>query len=457
MDNDDKLQISRRAFLTSTLLSAAAGASRDASAQSQPPKAPSRVKIVAGAPIAKTLLQASDFEFLGGFILPQLTAGLDVRFGRGLTHRYVGADLRFLSTAHKSTASPRGRRDGELFEVGFPGISVTPPYPVAPILRHWGDIYQDKMCVGTSPTNQRILREKPRGLWWDEAGQRLYWAYSSGGGDDGYSALTESATLGASVLDQTSGTGQALACWRLTPAPYKTVMRGCVPIPDWFANAHCAGRRIAVGFGGYFSVMTAGSVSMGPSLWAIDPPASEHRSTVPAQPLVSYHPPHTDAYRRPLRCTRNTDYRTEFDRWAPRDGVGYWTWADEIHQGCVWIDLPDRHAILFFPSLGHGRLWYQRSDRHAERAFHWWFAYNPFDLARVARNPGERDLVVPAWTQQVNYPRLNYPVSANPSWFTTMPRVVGSTFDSVTRTLFLMILTKTWPASEQTVFAYRIK
>ena len=148
MDNDNELKISRRAFLTSTLLSAAAGASRDASAQSQPPKAPSRVKIVAGAPISKTFLQASDFEFLGGFILPQFTAGLDVRFGRGLTHRYVGADLRFLSTAHKTATSPRERRDGELFEVGFPGISATPPYPVAPIVRHWGDIYQDKMCRG---------------------------------------------------------------------------------------------------------------------------------------------------------------------------------------------------------------------------------------------------------------------------------------------------------------------
>ena len=453
---DTTNHLSRRAFLTSTLVAAATGVSREANAQAQAPSAPRGVKIVAGAPIAKTLLQASDFEFLGGCVMPAFTAGLEIRFGRGLTHRYVGTDLRFFSTGHKSASSPRERRDGELFEIAFPGVSLNPPYPVAPIVRHWGDIYQDKMCAGTA-TTPRILREKPRGLWWDEVGQRLYWSYSSGGGDDAYSSLTESATLGASVLDQTTGTGQALAAWQLTPAPYKTVMRGCVPIPEWFATAHCGGRRMAVGFGGYFSVMTAGSVSMGPSLWAIDPPSSEHMSTIPATPLVSYHPPHRDAYNRPLRCTRNPDYRTEFDPWAPRDGVGYWTWDDEIHQGCVWIDLPDRQAVLFFPQLGHGRVWYQHSDRHAERVFHWWMAYNPLDFARVARNNDERDLLVPAWTQQVMYPQVRYAIEAVPTGFVGLPKVIGSTFDAVTRTLFLMITTKIWPASEQTIFAYKVK
>jgi hypothetical protein len=263
--------------------------------------------------------------------------------------------------------------------------------------------------------------------------------------------------LGASTLDQTTGTGQAIAAWRITPATYKCVMRGCIAIPEWFANTHVGGRRIAVGFGGYFSVMTAGGVSMGPSLWAIDPPEGPHMSTVPATALVSYHPPSLAAYGRPMRCPRNADYHTEFDSWQPRDGIGYWSWTDEIQQGCVWIDLPDRHGILFFPSMGHGRIWYENSDRRAERAYHWWLAYNPHDLAKVARRELAQDLVTPSWSQQVNYPQLTYPSWVSPGWFQTLPKVVGSTFDSVTRTLFLMIMTKPWPASEQTVLAYRIK
>ena len=102
-------------------------------------------------------------------------------------------------------------------------------------------------------------------------------------------------------------------------------------------------------------MMATGGVSMGPSLWAIDPPTAPHMSAIDATPLVSYHPPSLKPYTRPLRCQRPANYVTEYDGWQPKDGVGYWTWNDEIHQGCVWIDLPDSHAVLFFPILGAGK------------------------------------------------------------------------------------------------------
>jgi hypothetical protein len=57
----------------------------------------------------------------------------------------------------------------------------------------------------------------------------------------------------------------------------------------------------------------------------------------------------------------------------------------------------------------------------------------------------------------VAYPQVRYPAAAVPTGFTGLPKVVGSTFDPVTRTLFLMITTKTWPASEQTIFAYKVR
>src|SRR5262249_22815005 len=49
--------------------------------------------LIAQTPPAKSLLTASDFTFLGGFRLP--AAGTwDTAWGRGLTHRYVGGQLR---------------------------------------------------------------------------------------------------------------------------------------------------------------------------------------------------------------------------------------------------------------------------------------------------------------------------------------------------------------------------
>jgi hypothetical protein len=455
----DSHRIDRRAFLGSILSAATVAGVKGLGAESiqEPPHAPTGVHVLGGFYGGKRLLQPADFEYLGGFILPQLTQGLDARFSRGLTHRYVGTDLRFFSAAHKEVGSPSTVRDGELFEFGFPGLSINEILPTAPIIRHWGDIYQGKMAIGPSFEARRGLLETPRGLWWDEEGGRIYWSYSCGGGDDGYCGAPETATLGASELDSTNGTSRAIGAWRIGPATYKCVMRGCVPIPQWFAQAHTAGRRIATGFGGYFSMMATGGVSMGPSLWAIDPPTAPHMSAIDATPLVSYNPPSLNPYTRPMRCQRPPNYVTEYDGWQPRDGVGYWTWTDEIHQACVWIDLPDSHAVLLFPILGAGRVLYKNSNRNAESTQHWWMALDPYDLAKVAQGSLARDLVVPAWWNQVNYPRINYPAGSDWSFFGRIPRVVGSTFDATTRTIFLLLLTKTWPLSEQTVLAYRVK
>jgi hypothetical protein len=462
---NDNNRIDRRAFLGKALLGAASVASaKGLSAEpiQEPPRAPTGVHVLGGFNGGKRLLQPTDFEYIGGFILPGRTGGQDTRFSRGLTHRYVGTDLRFFSAAHKDAQAPKASRDGGLFEFGFPGLSLKDPLPTAPILRHWGDIYQWRMAIGASFETRRPIFEKPRGLWWDEEGGRLYWSYSCGGADDGYCGVPESATLGASELNSTTGTGTGIGAWRIGPATYKCVMRGCVPIPQWFAQAHTGGRRIATGFGGYFSMMATGGVSMGPSLWAIDPPTAPHMSAIDATPLVSYNPVNPRPYTRPMRCQRPPDYTAKYDGWQPKGGIGYWTWTDSIHQGCVWIDLPDSHGIILFPVLGSGLCYYANAAVKAEKALHWWMAYDPYDLAKVAHGELARDLVVPAWWNEVRYPRVPYPTGSGwqsewPKFFGYIPRVVGSTFDPVTRTVFLMLITKSWPSSEQTILAYKVK
>jgi hypothetical protein len=185
-------------------------------------------------------------------------------------------------------------------------------------------------------------------------------------------------------------------------------------------------------------------------------------AAIDATALVSYNPVNARAYTRPMRCQRPPDYTVRYDGWQPKDGIGYWTWNDEIHQGCVWIDLPDRHAVLFFPVLGSGLCYYANADRKAEAAHHWWMALDPYDLAKVAQGQLDKDLVVPAWWNQVQYPRVKYPTGSGwhsdwPKFFGVIPRIVGSTFDPLTRTIFLSLLTKPWPLSEKTILAYRVK
>ena len=60
----------------------------------------------------------------------------------------------------------------------------------------------------------------------------------------------------------------------------------------------------------------------------------------------------------PSRCRLLLDPCQCTDPPNPVDGVGYWTWCDEIFGAGIWIDLPDKHGVVFMPSLGHGHLRY---------------------------------------------------------------------------------------------------
>src|SRR5262249_8514099 len=148
----DKNLVDRRTFLSMALRTAVSVATaRDAGASPapEPPPAAKDLRASDGPGGSKRVLTYSDFTYVGGFVLPITTKGLDLRFSRGLTHRYVGSDLRFFSAAHKSTESPSSARDGEIVEFGFPGFGAGDVFPVAPIVRYWGDIYQDKMTTGS--------------------------------------------------------------------------------------------------------------------------------------------------------------------------------------------------------------------------------------------------------------------------------------------------------------------
>jgi len=61
-----------------------------------------------------------------------------------------------------------------VYEVRFPGLGRTPPFPVALVVWTWGDV-----TAGT-----RLLDGRPGGslygLCWDAPARRLYWSYGDG-------------------------------------------------------------------------------------------------------------------------------------------------------------------------------------------------------------------------------------------------------------------------------------
>lgn len=104
------------------------------------------------------------------------------------------------------------------------------------------------------------------GLHWDEADQRLYWAY---GGL--YVNAIYNPSMGYSKLDDTTKAARPFGPWRLSGTSDKWQRGGVVPIPAAWASANVSGRRLGWGLGGMNLSQIAGA-SYGPALAAVDPP-----------------------------------------------------------------------------------------------------------------------------------------------------------------------------------------
>jgi len=361
-------------------------------------------------PMDRKVLRQDDFEYLGAFALPQFACKFSTAWGEtGMALRRVDGKLRLLTGSHRYSGDA-------LYEVEVPGFGKQDrKWPKAKMVKEWGtEIYQDK---------RRLLSKKGKeegnthGLNYDPETRRLYFSFASWFNIP----PNNDPSLGYISLDEGKAYGPWGAAW--AKAHCQKMRGGSTQIPKWFAERFTGGRTLGVGFGGYYSGVS--ECSWGPFLAAVRPPRKEGVE-LDALTLID-HPVQHIAH-------RNTDYTTEFSGTSnPKNGVGFWGWFDEIFGAATWIDLPDKHGMLFIATLGHGRTWYEKSDRHAERVEGWWFVYDPRDLAAVARNTKRPWDPEPA-SWMVNYtPR---PLGGtNPVQHFRTP---GCTFDATTRILFVL-------------------
>ncbi len=436
------LDFTRREFLRRL---SAAGVSLpvigSASADAQVPKQPQNVRIATeGSGAGKRVLTAADFRFIGGMRIPPTVQGMDTTWGRGLTHRYVNGQLRFLASA-----------GNQVFEI-TPAWAPSGPFPYASLVRVWGDVSREKRYTDQYGPNSGDTY----GLYWDEQDKRLYWNYGNG-----YNSIgPNDPSVGYSVLNDATGASTPVGAWRFTGRGCKATQCGVLPIPDWFSAAYCPGRRLGAGFGGYFSVANSGPVSMGPALAAFVPPnisTTPDRTSVVYTNLVGY-PFNTSAYTLPTRCQRDTNYWSDFDGWNPKDGVGYWSWSDWLWQSAIWIDQPDKHGVVYFPVLGNGRTWYERSTLHAQNASHWWYVYDPLTLGQVAKGERGQDQIQPAQRWAGQFPGITYPMVG---WSDEPHHVVcGATYDAISKRAYIAVRwgakTGEMPSSCTAVFAYEV-
>lgn len=307
---------------------------------------------------AKEVVTPSDFTFIGAFRLPNDLSP------SGLTYRYVNGQLKLYSILNTQWNS--GSR-GHMIEYSVPldsSLGATEPYPLVSSYQSFGDIYQEKLTeVVDNGSGDGIPLPKigledhptvPEGLFWDEIDQRMYWAKVVGYNN---TSSTSDTTIGYSVLDDASHTGSGIGSWKISP-PHSQGGVGnrwsfsFAPIPQSFADAYTGGRRIGVGFGGGTSINWNGPPSIGPALFAINPPnlvTESHMgymSSLPVELVSHLKGMGEDALRNP--ALPGLDLRE-----APYTDTEHWFLEDKSKYG-VWIDTPNKHGVIAFAEMGGG-------------------------------------------------------------------------------------------------------
>ena len=381
----------------------------------------------AAATTNKQLLAQADFKYVGAFEIPSsLPSGFDLAWGKALTHRYVNGELRMFSSAWNRNGPE------SVYEVKPPTASLTAPYPRATLVREWGDIWQGKRY--TADGGSEVI-----GLYWDETDKRLYWSYGSMYNTLGW----DDPSVGYSTLNDSTGAGTAVGAWRFTGRGPKATLGCVIPLPQWFADAYTGGRRLAAGCGGPQSAITVGPAHMGPALTSFSPPnisSNPNQSSLSFVNLVGY-PFTQNTYGPPDRAHRDLNYSVDdpssWLAWPPQNGIGYWTDEDTLFQSGTWIDLPDKHGVIFFPILGNGRIWYESSQPWAQSGSHWWYVYDPADLSRVALGQKQEWEIQAAVKWSVQYPGLTYPLEGwgGLPWYL----ISGVTFDQTKGRLYVAV------------------
>jgi hypothetical protein len=356
--------------------------------------------------VGKHVLTFDDFEYAGSFLAPRKGAEGDPLFASS------GLALRKMADGTKRLFMIYNR--GGLFEAEVPSLlrldgTNHKDLKIAEVKRKWGNL-----SAGDVSLNREYC--------WDEENQTLYWstfdAYWTGG--------SKRPVLGASKLED-DGTITPLGPWRVAREPFKAYWGGVTLLPKGFADRYTEGRRMALGFGGYYSICAP--TSWGPALGAIARP-DPSKEFVDILPLLDY------PFAKKIFAPRDGDYFSANCSWGwipPKTReVGSWTMTDHVSSG-VFIDLPDGHGFIVFASLGTGRLGYDYGKIRSAGRKEWWYCYDPTELGRAAKGEKKSSDILPFARTRVEYPAIPGRRGL------TSGSVSGSCFDEEDRLLYLFV------------------
>jgi hypothetical protein len=169
---------------------------------------------------------------------------------------------------------------------------------------------------------------------------------------------TSDTSIGYAILNDATHTGTGVASFKVDE-PNQNGVGGrwgtsWFQIPDWFSNAYLSGKRLGLGGGGGWSILSNGPMSLGPALFALDPPdvstdtIYDYLSVAPMK-LLSHLNLGTET-----RVLRNDLYPGKNYRGTTYlNTTAYFFDEDKCAHG-VWIDTTTKSGLLFFANMGAG-------------------------------------------------------------------------------------------------------
>ena len=233
------------------------------------------------APATKSLLGASDFTYLGkyqtggsGFVSGKLT------FGRTLTHRYVGGQLRFLSMGYGGSVGNDPLYEFTLPAGGFGGTIAT-----AQLTGTWAEIFSPAL------SGPNMGGGDEHGLWWDEAKGGLWCSqatdYPGAGTPGSDTGIYKTSCVTFRQLSSDGTINNFVGKYGFQGIGQRAIGGGVRGVPASWQSSWEFGPYL-YGFGGYTSLMAQG---YGPSLGLMllnGPDVTTYPSPTAAIPLTDW-------------------------------------------------------------------------------------------------------------------------------------------------------------------------
>lgn len=214
-----------------------------------------------------------------------------------------------------------------------------------------------------------------------------------------------------STLNYAAGDGTSEGSWFLDGVQAKSTAAFMWKWPSSFVTAANLGAKtLAIGGGSPYSIISECDSSMGPSVQAIEPPASglAALTAVPFTSTMGYQPYADAPGTGKGRMTRSTAWiQSPVFPYDASWGTTKFQQEDYTYGG-TYVETANRRGVAFAIEQGQGLCNYQNSGLACEYYRPHIAIYDPDDLAAVARNEMNRYDIQPVEEFELNLPFLDY-------------------------------------------------